>query len=78
MRARIRGKCITDIRVGKAVRALRNTEDVTRKELAAFVGVSSQQIEKYETAKNRISASVLYEIAKYFDVPVGYFFSTCK
>jgi transcriptional regulator with XRE-family HTH domain len=43
-------------------------------ELGAAVGLTFQQIQKYERGTNRISASRLYELAKVLDVPESYFF----
>jgi transcriptional regulator with XRE-family HTH domain len=44
-------------------------------ELADRLGFTMQQVQKYESADNRISASVLGEIADIFGVPVSYFFA---
>ena len=63
-----------DVFVGARVRALRRLRDLSQQELAPHLGVSFQQIQKYETATNRISASMLHRIAVLFDVPVGALF----
>ncbi|MEM8572892.1 MAG: helix-turn-helix transcriptional regulator, partial [Pseudomonadota bacterium] len=47
---------------------------MTQQQLADHVGIKFQQIQKYETGMNRISASRLWEIAEALDVPVNYFF----
>jgi transcriptional regulator with XRE-family HTH domain len=47
---------------------------VTQQQLADRVGVRFQQIQKYETGANRISASRLWDIAAVLGVPVSYFF----
>ena len=47
---------------------------VTQQQLAERVGIKFQQIQKYETGMNRVSASRLWDIAEVLDVPVGYFF----
>ena len=43
-------------------------------ELALFIGVSAQQLQKYETGRSRVGASRLQRIAKKLDVPVASFF----
>jgi len=69
-----RGPNQTDVYVGSRVRLLRNQQDMTQERLAERLGVSFQQLQKYEKGLNRISASRLQHLAKIFDVPVHYFF----
>lgn len=47
---------------------------LTQQALADALGLTFQQVQKYERGANRISASKLYEIACVFDAPVAYFF----
>ena len=47
---------------------------VTQQQLAEAVGIKFQQIQKYETGMNRVSASRLWDIAEALDVPVSFFF----
>jgi len=47
---------------------------MTQQQLACAVGIKFQQIQKYETGANRISASRLWDIAAALDVPVSFFF----
>ena len=63
-----------DIHVGKRVRQRRWMVGVTQQQLAEAVGIKFQQIQKYETGMNRVSASRLWDIADALDVPVSYFF----
>ena len=63
-----------DIHVGKRVRHRRWMVGMTQQQLAAHVGIKFQQIQKYETGMNRISASRLWDIAATLGVPVQYFF----
>lgn len=63
-----------DTHVGKRVRQLRWLRKVTQTQLADQVGIKFQQIQKYETGANRISASRLYQIAEVLEVPISYFF----
>jgi transcriptional regulator with XRE-family HTH domain len=47
---------------------------MTQQQLAEQVGIKFQQIQKYETGANRVSASRLWDIAEALDVPVNFFF----
>lgn len=64
----------TDLHVGRQMATLRIQSDVTQVKLATKVGISFQQLQKYENAKNRVSASMLYEIGTSLGVPVSRFF----
>ena len=63
-----------DIHVGKRVRHRRWMLGVTQQQLGEKVGSKFQQIQKYETGMNRISASRLWDIAEALEVPVSFFF----
>ena len=63
-----------DIHVGKRIRHRRWSTGMTQQQLAARVGIKFQQIQKYETGINRVSASRLWEISVVLNVPVSYFF----
>ena len=63
-----------DVHVGKRVRHRRWLIGMTQQQLAEKVGIKFQQIQKYETGANRISASRLWDIADALDVPVAFFF----
>ncbi|MCF8482174.1 MAG: helix-turn-helix domain-containing protein [Rhodospirillum sp.] len=63
-----------DRHVGHRIQARRKTCGLTQSQLADALGISMQQVQKYETAFNRISASRLYEISQVLAVPVGFFF----
>jgi transcriptional regulator with XRE-family HTH domain len=63
-----------DVHVGKRVRHRRWLIGMTQQQLAERVGIKFQQIQKYETGMNRISASRLWDIAVALGVPVSYFF----
>ncbi|RVT86590.1 XRE family transcriptional regulator [Rhodobacteraceae bacterium CCMM004] len=63
-----------DVHVGKRVRHRRWMVGQTQQQLAEKVGIKFQQIQKYETGMNRISASRLWDIADALDVPVAFFF----
>lgn len=63
-----------DLLVGRNLRQLRKERGTTLSETAVALNMSHQQLQKYETGANRISAGVLIEIAKYFAVPVASLF----
>jgi transcriptional regulator with XRE-family HTH domain len=63
-----------DVQVGKAVRERRITLGLSQTEIADALGLTFQQVQKYEKASNRISASKLYALANILKVPVYYFF----
>ena len=56
------------------VRERRTELGISQPEVAAALGVAHQQLYKYEQAKNRISASRLYELSEALNVPVAFFF----
>ncbi|PZV40466.1 helix-turn-helix domain-containing protein [Mesorhizobium kowhaii] len=63
-----------DLHVGRQVAVARVQSDISQAQLARSIGISFQQLQKYENAKNRVSASMLYEIARSLGVPVSRFF----
>lgn len=63
-----------DVHVGKRVRHRRWMVGMTQQQLADKVGIKFQQIQKYETGMNRISASRLWDIAEALEVPINFFF----
>ncbi len=63
-----------DVHVGKRVRHRRWMLGMTQQQLGERVGIKFQQVQKYETGMNRISASRLWEIAEALNTPVSYFF----
>nr|WP_280859613.1 helix-turn-helix transcriptional regulator [Pararhodobacter sp. SW119] len=63
-----------DEHVGKRIRHCRWMVGMTQQQLADAVGIKFQQIQKYETGMNRVSASRLWDIAHTLNVPVSFFF----
>lgn len=69
-----------DVHVGLQVRLRRKELKISQEKLAETLGLTFQQVQKYERGANRISASKLYEIARTLRVPIGWFFdglATC-
>lgn len=63
-----------DVHVGKRVRHRRWMVGMTQQQLADKVGIKFQQIQKYETGMNRISASRLWDISDALGVTISFFF----
>jgi len=63
-----------DVHVGQKVRRRRWMVGMTQQQLAEKVGIKFQQIQKYETGMNRVSASRLWDIAEALEVSVSFFF----
>ena len=64
----------TDIHVGRKVREARATKGMSQEQLGKMIGVSFQQVQKYEKGTNRIGSSRLWDIAVALDTPIIYFF----
>lgn len=63
-----------DLHVGEKIRQRRHILGLSQQALAEGAGIKFQQIQKYESGTNRVSASRLWVIAQILDVPVSYFF----
>ena len=63
-----------DAHVGKRIRHRRWMVGMTQQQLADRVGIKFQQIQKYETGMNRVSASRLWDVADVLDVTISFFF----
>ncbi|MBI1214023.1 MAG: helix-turn-helix domain-containing protein [Alphaproteobacteria bacterium] len=64
-----------DLHIGQRVRHRRWLLGMTQQDLAQAIGVRFQQIQKYESGANRISASRLWDLARALDVPVAFFYT---
>lgn len=63
-----------DIHVGARLRLRRTLLGISQEKLGEAVGLTFQQIQKYERGANRVGASRLYEFSRVLDVPVSFFF----
>ena len=63
-----------DVHVGKRIRHRRWMVRMTQQQLADKLGIKFQQIQKYETGMNRVSASRLWDISEALSVPIDFFF----
>ncbi len=64
-----------DVHVGARLRQRRTLLGMNQTKLGSSIGLTFQQVQKYEKGKNRISASRLYALSGTLDVPIEYFFS---
>ena len=63
-----------DLHVGKRLRHFRTMQGLSQEAMAKSIGITFQQIQKYERGVNRMSASRLYEFSKLLHVPLEQFF----
>lgn len=61
--------------IGKNMKKLRQDNGYTLQEIGNLLGVSLQQISKYEVGRDRLSATNLYKLSKYFNVDMRLFFN---
>jgi transcriptional regulator with XRE-family HTH domain len=71
-------RVVTDVDrlVGENVRRFRNARGMTLAELSLGLGISHQQLQKYETGMNRLSAGILMDVSKLLDVSLTELFET--
>ena len=63
-----------DVHVGQRLRLRRKRLSISQEKLADALGLTFQQVQKYERGFNRISASKLFEAARFLQAPVTYFY----
>jgi transcriptional regulator with XRE-family HTH domain len=63
-----------DAHVGRRIRLRRTLLGLSQERLADALGLTFQQVQKYEKGVNRVGASRLFDLARVLDVPIGYFF----
>ena len=79
-RQQVRGRQVdgapnpVDVHIGSRIRLRRKLIDMTQQELADKLGITFQQIQKYEKGNNRVGASRLYDMASVLDVPINFFY----
>ncbi len=69
-----RGPNAVDVHVGGRLRIRRTLLGMTQTSLGDAIGLTFQQVQKYERGVNRIGSSRLYDLARVLDVPVNFFF----
>ena len=63
-----------DVHVGNRLRVRRTLLGLSQEKLAGAIGLTFQQVQKYERGLNRISAGRLYQFSRILDIPVSYFY----
>jgi transcriptional regulator with XRE-family HTH domain len=67
-----------DIHVGRRIKLRRALLRISQEELAQDIGITFQQVQKYESGANRVSASRLYDICRVLNCPITYVFDDIK
>lgn len=65
-----------DIHVGRRIRTRRAMLELTQERLADSLGITFQQVQKYERGTNRVSASRLHQFSQLLEVPISYFYES--
>ncbi len=65
-----------NLHVCRRLKAKRILSSMTQERLAASLGISQQQLQRYEAGKGRMTCSLIYRAALAMDVPIGYFFES--
>lgn len=65
---------LLNVNIGKKIRDARLSAGLSQRGLGAYLGITFQQIQKYEWATNRISASYLIKISNIVNKPINWFF----
>ncbi len=73
-RAKTEFPSVVDLHVGARVRLRRTLLGMSQEKLGSSIGLTFQQIQKYERGANRVGASRLFDIARVLDVPIQFFF----
>jgi transcriptional regulator with XRE-family HTH domain len=63
-----------DVHVGARIRVRRTLLGLSQEKLGEMIGLTFQQVQKYERGSNRVGASRLFDLARVLDVPMSYFF----
>lgn len=67
-----------DIQIADKLKTCRKLSNLTQGSVAEKLGVTFQQLQKYEASKNRVSASRLFKLSKILNVPISFFFDDVK
>src|ERR1700722_20872928 len=67
-----------DKRIGENIKRGRNLRDITQEQLAESIGITFQQVQKYEKAQNRVATSRLVQIAMALNLPFSSFVGDIK
>ena len=67
-----------DVHVGSRIRLRRTLLDMSQERLGEALGLTFQQVQKYESGVNRVSASRLFDLSRVLEVPIGFFFDDVR
>jgi transcriptional regulator with XRE-family HTH domain len=73
-KSRVKGTTSDDVEVGQRIRARRMAKGMSQTDLGSRLGVTFQQVQKYEKGVNRVGAGRLVRVAEALDAPVSFFF----
>jgi transcriptional regulator with XRE-family HTH domain len=73
-KSRVKSTTSDDVEVGQRIRARRMAKGMSQTNLGDLLGVTFQQVQKYEKGVNRVGAGRLVRVADALDVPVSFFF----
>lgn len=73
-RKKLAGPNPVDLHIGSRLRDRRRFNGLSQKDLGESVGLTFQQVQKYEVGQSRITSSTLYVFANFLRVPISYFF----
>jgi len=74
MKSKVKSTNSNDVGVGQRIRARRMAKGMSQSELDSMLGVTFQQVQKYERGINRVGAGRLVSVAEALDVPISFFF----
>lgn len=74
MKSKVKSTNSNDVGVGQRIRARRMAKGMSQSELGSMLGVTFQQVQKYERGINRVGAGRLVSVAEALDVPISFFF----
>jgi transcriptional regulator with XRE-family HTH domain len=74
MKSKAKSTSSDDVEVGQRIRARRMAKGMSQTELGNLLGVTFQQVQKYERGINRVGAGRLVRVAEALEVPVSFFF----
>ena len=63
-----------DVHIGERIKRARILRTHSQEKLAEFIGVTPQQVQKYERGTNRVSSATLYKISSSLEMPITYFY----
>jgi transcriptional regulator with XRE-family HTH domain len=73
-KSKVKSTTLDDVEVGQRIRARRMAKGMSQTELGGLLGVTFQQVQKYEKGVNRVGAGRLVRVGEALEVPVSFFF----